>query len=817
MDFFFESIQSTAVHLKLNLTLLLSLFCGKIFAQSNLSGVVADSAGHPLSYATITCKTQEQTMTLQTANDGSFLFKEIRPGACEISAVSLGYEQASLHFIFQKDTTLSIRLQEKKRVLQDITVRGKKAVIEHQNGKTVYNLAGSIAASGSDALQAVSQLPGIQVNGNEIHLAGRGMVRVMVDNRVLQLSGADLVHYLKTISANELSKIELLTNPGAKYEADGNAGLINIITRRERKQGYSGNLQLASKLYAPGESSVYGVHTFGELGGNGNIAYNSGSWSAYGSFNYVSDRHLEGFGTNLYYPHQSWLQTDTGLYTHKGFMGIAGIDYSLSPRTSIGVSYQGGKTIDAGADHVNNPIYNSNGLLDSTLKTYADYYPVAVNHSVNMHTVIGLDTAGNKLSFNADYFTHYRTDHSNFESNSYTSDGMGKPGSRARYYDDNKQIINVYTLKADADMVTAFARYTVGTKLSFISNYSNAFYYNKTDNDELVYNTILSNEFDYTENTQAIYASMSKDLSKWKFQAGLRGELTQTKGYSHTLKQTTRYDYFKLFPSLLVSYQPDKNNGLSFSLSRRINRPSFWNLNPFKSLYTAYSYGEGNPYLQPEYNNNFELTHTYKNILTTSFFLNVTGNGFNYVTIAAADTNLVYTRPLNFIKTYRLGVSENIAVKPFSWWESNQLLMAYHTDAQSFLPGVNDISGWGAYLASNNTFFFNQNRTLAALVNFWCQFPEINHNGRSNTYYKLDLGMKATTSNKKWDIVLNLNDVFMRSAPAISSVVNGIPQQLMNFQFNRFCQLSLNYRFGNNSGSTKSRSTGNEDERGRAH
>ncbi|HSB91863.1 MAG TPA: outer membrane beta-barrel protein, partial [Flavitalea sp.] len=250
---------------------------------------------------------------------------------------------------------------------------------------------------------------------------------------------------------------------------------------------------------------------------------------------------------------------------------------------------------------------------------------------------------------------------------------------------------------------------------------------------------------------------------------------------------------------------------------RRINRPSFWNLNPFKSLYTAHSYGEGNPYLQPEYNYNLEVSHAYKNIFRTSVFANKTENGFIYITMASVDTNLVYTRPLNFIETFRFGISESVVFKPVSWWESNALLSIYHTNAKSAIPEVDDISGIGAYSSIQNAIYLNSSKTFAAAINFWYQFPEVDHIAKADRYFKLDLGLKLTTNNRKWDLVFNANDVFMSSALAYSYTVNQIPQKFTNFQFNRFLQLNVNFRFGSSTTGDRGPSSGNEEEQARIH
>ena len=312
-----------------------------------------------------------------------------------------------------------------------------------------------------------------------------------------------------------------------------------------------------------------------------------------------------------------------------------------------------------------------------------------------------------------------------------------------------------------------------------------------------------------------MYLNLEKESNKWKYQAGLRTEITQTKGYSYTLSQITVDNYLKFFPSMLVSYQADKNNLFAFTFGKRINRPTFWNLNPFKSLFTSYSYGEGNPYLQPEYNSNFELSHKLKNNLTSSLFLNITQNGFTNVTIAANDTNLVYTIPLNFIQTYRYGISENFSLRHFSWLENNNQVSFYRVNARSALANIRNVNGYSLYFTTNNTFYFDKEKRLGAAVNFWYQFPEVNHIGISDAYSKLDLGVTVLAIQKRLGITLNLNDVFRSSALAVTTNVNGIRQKFTNFQINRYLQLSVNYRFGKNEANIESE-TGNKEERGRA-
>ena len=796
----------------------LLLINGSLSAQFKLSGTVHDNLNLPLPYAGVTLSnlSSHQTQTITTDSTGSFIFKQIKSGKYQLSSTYTGFQPVMLILFLRADTLIRLRLIPAEKQLNEITVTAAKAMLTNHAGKLTYNVSSSITATGTDGLTAVSQVPGVKVSNNEISSAGKGQLKVTINGQLVQLTGLDLMRYLKSMSASQISKIELIKNPSASYDADGNAGIINIVTKQSKKQGYSGNVQFNAKRWIHDQKTIYGTSNYYALNGGANLFYNSEKLSVYGNLNLDQDHHLEGFRTDIYYPKQTWLQSDTGNYTYKNINLIAGADYKLSPKTTIGFSYLGGRNVYDGSDHVNNPVYNSSGKLDSTLKTYATYHPIANSNSVNMHTVINFDTTGKKLLLNADYYNYYRTDRSDFESNSYLP-GNSTPVNDTRYFDTNKQNINIYTFKADAELPIRYGTLAFGGKLSFINNYSNAFYYQKVNDKDLVYDTNLSNEFDYRENTQSLYANISQGKDKWKYQAGLRAEITQTRGYSYTINQTTNNNYVKLFPSLLISYQADQDDSFSFTYGKRINRPSFWNLNPFKSLYTAYSYGQGNPYLQPEYNNNFEFSHTYQNNLTSALFLNITDNGFNSVTIARADTNLVYTTPLNFIKTYRYGLTESYALKLVKWLENNNQATFFHTNAYSDNSSFNNIKGYGLYLSTSNTVYFNEDKTFAAAANFWYQFPEIDHIGRSGTSYKLDLGLTALVFQKNLNITLNVNDVFKSSATNVITYVNGIKQQFTNFQINRYAQLSLSYRFGNKQTKSKTRETGNADELGRNH
>ncbi len=700
------------------------------------------------------------------------------------------------------------------RQLSEISVVQQKALVERKADRIIYNVSSSVSAAGANGLEVLGRVPGLRVTDNMIGLAGRGAMKVMVNGRMVPLTGEDLQRYLKSMSAGEIARVEVITNPSAAYDADGNAGLINIVTRRDRNQGFSGEVQAGLKRADYGGKPLYGVSNYGTVTAGGNFSYNTSKWSWYGNLNYDHGRFLEGFGIDLSYPRRYWTQTDTGNYKVRNLNLVLGTDYKISQKTTIGFNYNGSRTAYIGDDHVNNPLYSTGHLPDSVLKTYATYKPVAWSNGLNVHLVTRFDSVGRQMSIDADYFNYYRTDQSDFESRRYNPYGELLLDGVTRYFDTNKQAINIYTLKADFQWPTRFANYAFGGKLSFIDNYSNVFYYNNIK-DQLIYNKALSNEYDYTENTQALYLSAAKEMGKWKLNAGLRMEATQTKGISHIQDQTNRNDYVKLFPSFSAIWNYTTDNHLAFTFGKRINRPVFWDLNPYKSLTTAYSYLEGNPYLQPEYNSNFELSHSWKQRFTVAAFLNITNNGFNRITIASEDDNTVFTTPVNFLKIYRYGLSASATVQPWSWLESTNQLTAYNTAANSSHPYIADVKGLGMYLSTNNNISLNSDKTWQVAVNGWYQFPEIDHNGKSDAYYNVDLGLKTLCLQKRLSIALNAADLLRSSASVVHYTYGNIKQTFTHFQVNRNVRLTLTYKLGQSSRKREVRNTGSDEERHR--
>lgn len=787
-------------------------------AQSKLEGFITGQEKTPVPYTTVSLTEMDSASSIVTQADSSgyFLFKNLENKDYQLSAYSLGLAKKSFSIYVTKDTAIHITLKPLKGTLNEVTVVGSKPVIERKADRIIFNVANSINAAGSNGLDVLKKAPGIKINDNTISLAGKGNMSVMINGRLLHLSDKALVNYLRSFSSAQISKIEIITHPSAEYTAEGNAGLINIITKKSTKSGFSGNISGSVKRFFYKDQPNYkGIQNYGDIDGSMGLNYNNKKWSVYTNINYSAGREIWGYGIGVYYPEKHWAMEDTGEYRIATFNVLAGTDYKLSNNTTLGFEYNYSYHIEDGADYVRIPVYSHHGHLDSSLKTYATYYPVAKGNDFNLHLIQNLNQSGAKLTLNADYFNFYRHDRSDLITRSYNDEGKLIEKNTRKFYDTALQNIRIYTFKADVVLPTPFAQFSFGSKLSFINNYSNIYYYNKADG-KLILDSALSNEFRYIENTQALYANGSKRIGSWKLDAGLRAEFTQTKAISYFEDQELKKHYLKLFPSLLASYKLNKNNSFSFNYNKRIHRPTFWNLNPYKTLMTAYTYVEGNPYLEPEYITNVQLSHHYKHLLTSSLYMNVINNGFAQVIKTNENGQYIHTTTmLNFIKSYRYGISESLSFQPFRWMESSALVRGYYTKVNSDIAYINGIDGWGLYAETNNTFYFNRDKTFSGFLGFWYQFPEVDHFGRSNAYYNLDVGLQWLALQKRLNIALNFSDVFQSSASKVFTTVDQIRNTYTAFQLNSQIRLSASWSFGSETHKRNPTSTGNEAERNR--
>ncbi|MFW0715691.1 outer membrane beta-barrel protein [Pedobacter sp. N23S346] len=771
--------------------------------QFKVFGKTIGDNDQPLQYVSVKL-TGVGNKTIYTQSDslGNYDFHNLPTGKYNMifSAINFLTQQSDLNLL--KDTSINIQLKEDINTLADVQIDSKKNLIEKKIDRTVFNVENSVLAFGTDAFELLAKVPGIRVLNDQISLVGKGAVNVMINDKLAQLSQDDLSNYLKSISSDQISKIEVIANPPAKYDAQGNNGLINIVLKKVSSEGIKGSV-----------NTVFTKATHLTLSAGGNFNYRKNKITLYSTFNVRKGSIVPFEQSNIFYPTQTWNVVNKDRNFRTVPSGQVGLDYQLSKKTLLGLSYNGGLTNFHSEENIKTKVINANGRLDSILNSNANAKIRSHFNAANLYLKQSLDSSGKQIIINADWFKFNDDKSRFFDNRSYLENEIVVPNSFAEYLSTSVQKINLFTLTADVDLPFKTFRLSFGTKLSFIDNESDVAFYKKLNS---IYDLDLSqsNLFSYRENTQALYVNLNKTIKKWDFQVGLRGEYTQTNGGS--LDEPNKNNYFQLFPTFYAVYRATGENVWNINYGRRINRPAYRKLNPFRWYSNQFVYAEGNPFLKPSFNHNIEISHTYKNVLTSTFSFSNTVNGFAEVNFIDANLITQASKPVNFITGYNYQFSNAVVLSPFKNWQTiNQFDVFYNISNSSIIQTLSNLRGFGAYFSTSNQFILNKGKTFLAEINFWYQFPTVDGLNENKSQCNLDFGVKTLLLNKKLQLSINANDVLKTNRYRFSSLINNIEQEYNNYYDARQFRFTARFNFGNEKIKQLDRKTGNEEERRR--
>jgi hypothetical protein len=778
-------------------------------AQSIVRGKVINRKNDPLEFVTISLK-QDSLVKYTTFTDslGNYLLPVSVQGPCTLLISRLDFDKISMLLYVSHDTTINVQLSQNSKQLKEVVVAGKTPLIERKLDRLVFNVENAISAAGGDATDALKVTPGIRVQDNSISMVGKSNVAVMIDDRLVQLSGEDLVNYLATIKSDNIRSIEVITNPPAKYDAEGNSGMINIRLKKAKANSWNGNVQ-----------TTYTQTTYaaGNLGAGFNYQKDKLSLVLNAEYRKGARRRIEQDG--LFYPQQSW-NTDFIKKNNINYKTVnAGIDYALTKHWTMGVQYSGSYSRpvidenDAGV--VTN---NLSMLVDSFINTIAITKRKVNSTSLNWHSDVDLNGEGHRLSLNFDYFDFANNTDRDFSTENLSRGHIRTPGGFLSTNNMGVQGLVNYTGKVDIEVPLTWIKLSYGAKISFTTTDNDLKYYNTTTGIPVLI-TDQSNNFNYKENTKAIYISGERKFGKkWLAQAGIRLEDTNTKGTSVTYNKVNKNDYLQLFPTLFVSYTPGENHSWALDYGKRITRPGFSSLNPFKFYSSPYSYTEGNPFLMPKYAHNIELKYGYKNMLYTTVYFSRDIQGFGEVPFADNDTKVQYFTQMNYFSNNMVGISQSFSFNKLKWLESETKADVYYS-ASKFIDEVHldNTQSWGCYITCNNAFILNKTKTFRAAVNVWYQAPEYQLLYKNKSRANLDVALKYSMLKNSLQLAVIVQDILRTARNYSTTYTDGIRQVYYDYSDNRYLRLSLSYKFGNKKISVSKKSFGNEEEKNRAN
>ncbi len=791
---------------KINLFLFIFfiLFSSKIVSQVKLSGRIISQDMNPVEFVEVQLQNKDSLIVKSelTNADGDFIIITEK-AEYQLLIKQLGVLLSKQKIDVNNDINIGVvKIKEKQQQLKEVVVSSKKKLIERKVDRLIFNVENSISASGGDAIDALKITPGVTVNNDQIAMIGKGNLNVMINDRLINLSGSELTNFLNSLKSDDIKKIEVITSPPARYDAQGNSGLINIVTKSVKTDSLNGSVR-------------GGISQANKNVGSGgvNLNYQKNKSTITSNINY-SNGSVEPFQNyTLKYPNYTWIEDNNKRNFVNNLSGRFTYDYKINTKTRIGAEYNVSKVLPLVKSSNESKIYNTNKVLDSIISTRSRIEMKRLTNSINLYSVIELDTLGKKLNIDFDYVKYNSKSENTFFSNSFFTDGTIKPNNFFAANNNSNLDIDIITSRIDMDYPTKFAKLNFGSKLTYINNLSGVQFFNTTTGNPVL-DPLQTNDFKYNENIQALYISGSKNLTKsLELQIGLRGEYTQTIGNSLTLNEKTTNSYFNLFPTFFLNYNINDYKSLSFNYNKRINRPSYNNLNPFRFYSTPFNFAEGNPFLQPSFSDNFELSFVYKNSYSM-FYVNNINEGFDQVTFVETNSIIQRVFPINFYNQLNIGFYQGYSFNVKKVWENNSNISVFYTKTISNSPNVSGVKAWSGSIKTNNAFVLDKNKRFKAELNFNYQLPSIAGSYELSSFYQLDLGLRGNFLNNKLNLIINGVDVFKTNKQTFSQTVNNIQQENFDYVDIRRIRLTVVYNFGKLFKMNK-KSEANKDEKSR--
>ena len=663
----------------MTVAILLCHYC--MGAQSAIQGTITDENGEAQSFANVLLLNAQDSSLIRgaiTDLDGSYQIDQVDPGDYLLKASVVGYEDAFSALSISEDNIDGILdLQIKAGVqLEEIQVRAKKPLFEQKVDRTVVNVSASVTAAGSTALEILERSPGVVVNrqNNGISILGKDGVVVMIDGKINYMPAEALVQMLDAMSADNIEKIELITTPPAKYDAEGNAGYINIVFKENTNKGLNGSFSL---------SAGYGK---GEIGtGNINLNYRKDKLNIYGSYTYGRDSRFqyfenyrkldfegdikENFVVSDRYPDQN---------DHNARLVL---DYDMSDKTSVGFivgAYDNKWTMDA--ENVSES--STNGITDTVITLINNERNQWKHFQANAHLSHKF-TDKQSLALDFDYL-YYEDENPTIYDNTYT-DGQGNILFQEDVLSDKYTPIDIFVGALDySNQLSDKIKFELGGKVTS-SDINNDVRVERLEGNIWVQDGEFTNSSHLTERIYAGYGSMDYEITdRTAVKLGLRYEFTDSNLDTDTQQDVVDREFGKLFPTFYVSHEINDDQAISFSANQRITRPTYNDMAPFVIFIDPSTFFFGNTALQPAIASSVKLDYRIKSKLFTLQYTHEDSTIARFQNEVIEETNQQLISPINMRNTKTFLASVSLPFYIGNWWEMRYNLFYINQNVNSF-------------------------------------------------------------------------------------------------------------------------------------
>lgn len=789
-------------------------------AQNSLQFTTKDSQNQAIPFASILLKKQSDSSVVKgyiSDENGIFLASNVPNGLFTIRIQASGFTAKEIKSVEMNSTSKldlgDIILPNSTTLLQEVKVSAAKPYIERKLDKTIVNVENSAMAAGNTTYELLERSPGILIDkdGN-ISIKGKAGAKVMIDGKISYLTGSDLSNFLRNLPADQISQLEIMSNPSSRYDAAGTGGLVNIKLKKNANIGMNGS---ANVTYAQG---FYAREALGL-----NLNYRKNGWNVFGNAtaglrpmmekNYLLRKFTtqkEQFEQNFSYPNKN---QNTQIKT--------GVDWYYSPKTTIGILFSGAYNSDKLTNGLNETVQSNDvGKVLTRTNTYNSYSMPNDNFAANFNYKHNFDTTGREITVDLDY-AQFNYDNQNDYIASYLKGDFTKITPDTIIRVNSISHIDQYSLKTDYIVPNFWkSKWGMGIKSSYVKTDNDLQFRGKNEKQvDYLFLAAQANRFIYTEQIHAGYLNTERKIGKFSYQIGLRGELTladgTSKAYTQAPDSSFHRNYFQLFPSTFLQYDLSQNHTLGLTYSRRIDRPGYSDLNPFIFYIDNYTYNVGNPMLMPQLTNSVELSHTYQGGISSTLGYSMTDQVITQLLKQDAETRRTYQTTANLAKreTYSIGLSLPIPLK--NWWSTNTDIYINRTE----LTGNIDTK---PIKTGKNMFYFSSNHTFTLPKDFKLEIGGNYFSGGLESAFmfgpggSLNLGIQKTILNKRGTIRINAQDVLYTSNPEVTIKYADLDVIVRPKNDTRVFRFNFAYRFGNTSiKGERQRSTGLEDEKSR--
>ncbi len=784
------------------------VFLTNAFAQKGtISGKIQNTKNVSLDYVNVLLlNAKDSALAKGTITDstGQYAFERIADGEYILSAAMMGYSDAysapfAINANQQNIKIPMITLTESGVNVGELTVTAEKPFIEMRANKLVVNVANSAVMAGNNALEVLRKSPGVIVdNDNNITLKGRQGVLVQIDGKQSYLSTEEVARMLENMPASSIESIEIINNPSAKFDAAGNAGIINIKLKKDQSLGFNGNIRLGGGL------GLYNgdFGPFHKANSNLRLNYRQKKFNVFGSYNYwtsegwnsISLQRNITFNDELTIFKQINEQSNFG-NSHRFQVGA---DFFVTDKTTVGVLANGrfgtwNNLNDQDRSMTEISGYNPNNFSKVQAGSEGENTWNSNTLNANVKHDFG---KGKTLTFDADYSqfnNKSNTDYFNIFLNDASEVVDNNP-----LMSNNRSDVTIQALKLDyTHPINEKTNLEFGAKSSFVKTDNEVIFYNQENNNWLV-DSSQSNNFVYQEDIHAAYANFNTTIGKVSVQGGLRAEYTNSLGESVTLDTSVSRGYLNFFPSISLSHQLGKNHSFNASYSRRIDRPTYQDLNPFVFFLDQYTFERGNPLLRPQLTNSFSLTYGFMNAAYLTVSYSHTNDAMTEIIRQDDSLKVTFQTEENLAQFDNFSINLSTPIPVTKWWMMRVNLTGFYNKFYSEYTdaSVIDRASWAgnAYLSNNFTIKKGVRAELSANYQSPMNYGIIDMDGR----WGVDAGLNMKVLEGKGQISFNVNDIFNTQRFGGTIKQGNVDAQINNKWESRKVFVSFSYSFGNN-------------------